>query len=399
MTDNDLQLIRLVSNGSNLLISLLPPFYFLFAFDFRISHCYSHLISLPHFTSICAFDITSPSLIAIRSHGSEKTLLRPTHWTDTRLEKQLRFAELMGKVSLIPGSIAERVSGGILLDGYQFTNNAVHNATTFATLPLLRPLVRVLLQDLIPQYAGESAETFDIGQDYGWFDDFLQTGGDGNYGDNLAALFLSPGELTRIMRVEVFNSALQNDRILQPQRVPASFYSHFVSSTTASSVTTAPTVVSALPAIPWPPSNRAAAAGANLTRLCHVLVGFDSTNVAYWNSQRAATIFPVVWNEWTLLWEPFPADTFSGYETYQGESELYMSVQFPRLRGPCKVPNSTAGAKFLYCHVTTLRQITYVRVVDAALQPNYAFLSAPLPARADLNYDRVDPDACGTPQR
>ncbi len=255
------------------------------------------------------------------SHGSEKILLRPTHWTNTRVEKQLRFAELMGKVSLIPGSITERVNGAPLLDGYQFTNNAVHNATTFETLPLLRPLVRVVLQDLIPQYAGESAETFDIGQDYGWFDDFLQAGGDGNYGDNLAALFLSPGELTRIMRVEVFNSALQNDRILQPQRVPASFYSQFVSSTTPSPATTAPaaaTWASALPAIPWPPSNRAAAAGANLTRLCHVLVGFDSTNVVYFNSQRAATIFPVVWNEWTLLWEPFLADTFSGYESYQG---------------------------------------------------------------------------------
>jgi hypothetical protein len=47
--------------------------------------------------------------------------------------------------------------------------------------------------------------------------------------------------------------------------------------------------------------------------------------------------------------------------------------------------------------VTALRQITYIRVVDKFLQPNYAFLPAPLPARADLSYDRVDPFACGTP--
>jgi hypothetical protein len=234
------------------------------------------------------------------------------------VEKKLRFAELMGKISLIPGSIAARVSGGALLDGYQFTNNAVYNATTFATLPLLRPLARILLQDLIPQYAGESAQTFDLVQDYGWFDDYLQAGGDGNYGDNLAALFLSPGELTRIMRVEVFNSALQNDRILQPQRVPASFYAQFAAST-ASGTSAPESAASALPSIPWPPTNRAAATATNLTRLCHVLVGFDSANTAYFNTQRASTIFPVMWNEWTLLWEPFAADTFSGYETYQGE--------------------------------------------------------------------------------
>jgi hypothetical protein len=50
-----------------------------------------------------------------------------------------------------------------------------------------------------------------------WFDDFLQAGGVGDYGDNLAMLFSGPGMLSRVMRVEVFNSALRNDRALQPQ--------------------------------------------------------------------------------------------------------------------------------------------------------------------------------------
>jgi hypothetical protein len=42
-------------------------------------------------------------------------------------------------------------------------------------------------------------------------------------------------------------------------------------------------------------------------------------------------------------------DVFAGYETHIG-------------------PDSN---KTLYCHVTTLRQINYVRVVDAVLQVTY----------------------------
>jgi hypothetical protein len=109
-------------------------------------------------------------------YGSEKLLLRPTYWTDTRVEKQLRFAEPMGKISLIPGSITERANDSTLLDGYEFVNDPgkylrniiifsaflttffpVRNETEFVTLPLLRPVVRVTLQELIPQYAGETA--------------------------------------------------------------------------------------------------------------------------------------------------------------------------------------------------------------------------------------------------
>jgi hypothetical protein len=175
------------------------------------------------------------------------------------------------------------------------------------------------------------------------------------------------------MRVEVLNSALQNDRSTQPQHVARTFYAPFLAGPPPSpaATTAPPSLNSALPSIPWPPLNRTAALGANMTRICHVLVGFDSSKAAYFNEQRASTIFAVMWNEWTLLWEPFAEDTFSGYE-----------IQ---------------GGKTLYCHVTTLRQINYVRVVDALLQPNYAPMAPPLPARADLNYDRVDPDACGTP--
>jgi hypothetical protein len=353
---------------------------------------------------VAAFSNTSwlQELVAINSNnssaveswsrdGTEKLLARPTHWTDSRLEKLLRFAEVFGKVSLVPGSFRERKGCQkqsdceTLLDGYQFVN-----ITSFNTSSLLRPLVRVTLQDLIPEYAGENAATFDLEQDYTWFDDLLLTGGEGTYGENLAKLFMGPGELSRIMRVEVFNSALLNDRGLQPQRTPSSFYQVLttrtssgsglsttplgtVTASTAQATTMTPTASAALV---WPPVNRTAASGSNVVRLCHVLFNFDEEKASYFNESRNATIFPVVWNEWTLLWESFADDVFSGYETFE---------------------TSDGTPRTLYCHLTTLRQINYMRVVDASLQPNYALLPSPLPARGDLGYDRVDPSACGTP--
>jgi hypothetical protein len=88
------------------------------------------------------------------SYGSEKLVLRPTHWTDSTIYQQLRFAEVLGKVGLIPGAITERVNGSTLLDSYQYTDDPINNATAFQTDVLIRPVVRVTLQDLIPEYSG-----------------------------------------------------------------------------------------------------------------------------------------------------------------------------------------------------------------------------------------------------
>jgi hypothetical protein len=98
------------------------------------------------------------------SYGTEKLVLRPTHWTDSVIYQQLRFAELLGQVGLIPKGISERVNNSVLLDGYQYTGNYVNQATSFQTDVLLRPMVRVTLQDLIPEYSGEAAALFDTQQ-------------------------------------------------------------------------------------------------------------------------------------------------------------------------------------------------------------------------------------------
>ncbi len=110
-------------------------------------------------------------------------------------------------------------------------------------------------------------------------------------------LFLGPGELSRIMRVEVFNSALQNDRSLRPQH-DATTYSLFAIQSTTDPQTNGSRV--------WPPTNTAAFQGRNVTRLCHVLINFDASIAAYYGAGRASRIFPVVWNEWWVAWYVLP---------------------------------------------------------------------------------------------